>query len=185
MARDLLGKVLVRASGRTLLGGRIVEAEAYRGSDDPASHAYGGMTERNAVMFGEVGHAYVYFTYGMHYCLNVSAGEGGTPGAVLLRAVEPLMGISVMRRRRHVIGDLELTNGPAKLTLAFGIKRSLNGVDMTKPGRLCIADAEVKGNRPDIEATARIGITRGLDKQWRFFVKNSPYVSKMAKVRKS
>src|SRR5208337_5001468 len=117
VAPDLLGKYLVRLKDRERLIGRIVEVEAYRGSDDPASHAFRGLTPRNAAMFGDPGHAYVYFTYGHHYCLNVTTQKAGTPGAVLLRALQPVEGINAMRRFRTNVpdsekGDLEIWSSP-------------------------------------------------------------------------
>lgn len=119
VARELLGTRLVRVKGRSRMVGRIVEVEAYRGSDDPASHAFRGLTPRNEPMFGEPGHAYIYFTYGNHYCLNVTAKKSGTPGAVLIRALAPLRGLETMRQLRPAVSDIELTNGPGKLTKAL------------------------------------------------------------------
>jgi DNA-3-methyladenine glycosylase len=110
---------------------RIVEVEAYRGSDDPASHAFRGLTPRNAPMFGDPGHAYIYFTYGNHYCLNITTQKPGAPGAVLLRAVEPIDGIRLMRHFRPNVDDTELTSGPGKLTKALAIDKALNEQDMT------------------------------------------------------
>ena len=176
VAKDLLGEYLVRVKGRTLMVGRIVEVEAYRGSDDPASHAFRGITPRNAPMFGEPGHAYIYFTYGNHYCLNLTTRESGTPGAVLLRAIEPIVGISSMRRRRPNVPDIALTNGPGKLTKALGIDKSLNEVDLTEPGLLFIASA----SKEDFEIawSARVGISEGKDRMWRFFIVGNRFVSK-------
>lgn len=157
--------------------GKIVEVEAYRGSDDPASHAYRGLTKRNVPMFGEPGHAYVYFTYGNHYCLNVTTQEPGTPGAVLIRGIEPLKGLRAMRTRRQGVADGSLTNGPGKLTRALGIDKALNEVDMTEAGPLFIAyGSEERGLR--VGRSARIGIQRGTDRMWRFFLVGNPYVSK-------
>jgi DNA-3-methyladenine glycosylase len=127
VAKELLGTLLVRRVGRRMLSVRIVEAEAYRGEDDPASHAYKGLTKRTAVMFGEGGHAYVYLSYGANRCLNVTTERKGTPGAVLIRAVEPLDGIDLMKRRRGVTELTELTSGPGKLTRAMNIDLALNG----------------------------------------------------------
>jgi len=155
----------------------IVEAEAYRGQDDPASHAYVGRTERNQVMFGQPGHAYVYFTYGMHYCLNVTTEPIGQAGAVLIRAIQPVIGIEAMRKKRGTDRIRDLTNGPAKLTEAFAVTRTLNGHDLTAAGRLFIAE----NDKPEpfrIESTSRIGIRAGLDKPWRFFIKGNSFVSK-------
>jgi DNA-3-methyladenine glycosylase len=176
VARDLLGKILVRRIGEHKLSGIIVETEAYRSSDDPASHSYRGMTNRNRVMFGEVGYSYVYFTYGMYYCLNIVAKDTDTmAGAVLIRALEPLEGIDIMKKNR--MKELyNLTNGPGKLTQALMIDKSLNSIDVTKEGALYI----INGYKIDeIEATPRIGIKTALDKYWRFYVKDNRFVSKV------
>ena len=131
VAPDVLGKYLIRMWEGKRLVVRIVEVEAYRGSDDPASHAFHGRTPRNTPMFGEAGHAYVYFTYGNHFLLNITTQKSGTPGAVLIRGVEPVQGIDVMRSLRPHVPDSELTNGPGKLTKALGVDKALNGVNMT------------------------------------------------------
>ncbi len=175
VARDLLGKILVRRINNHRLSGMIVETEAYRSSDDPASHSYRGMTDRNRVMFGEVGYSYVYFTYGMYYCLNIVAKDADTrAGAVLIRALEPLEGIDIMKKNR--MKELyNLTNGPGKLTQALMIDKSLNGIDVTKEGALYI----INGYKIDeIEVTPRIGIKTALDKYWRFYIKGNRFVSK-------
>jgi DNA-3-methyladenine glycosylase len=175
VARGLLGKLLVRNAGGKRLSGTIVEVEAYRGLRDPASHAYRGMTSRNEVMFGEPGHAYVYFTYGNHYCLNVTCEPSGSPAAVLIRAIEPREGIEIMRANRGVMGLLDLVSGPGKLTKALGIGRDLNGEDLVSSERLFLEE----GERPRAVATsARVGITRGSGFQWRYFVEGSPFVSR-------
>ena len=176
VAGELLGEYLVIVKGRTQMVGRIVEVEAYRGSDDPASHAYRGITPRNAPMFGDPGHAYIYFTYGNHYCLNVTTQESGTPGAVLIRAIEPLEGLRAMRKWRPNVPDIALTNGPGKLTKALAIDKSLNQVDIAKPGPLYITDV----SREDFEIarSARVGIREGRDRLWRFYVLGNRYVSK-------
>jgi DNA-3-methyladenine glycosylase len=181
VAEEMLGSSLVRVRGRTVMVGRIVEVEAYRGSDDPASHAFRGMTARNEPMFGEPGHAYVYFTYGNHYCLNVTTQGSGTAGAVLIRALEPLEGLVSMRRLRPNVTDIELTNGPGKLTKAFGIDKALNKIDMTKIGPLFIA----RGSERDfsIAQSTRIGIREGTDRLWRFYIADCPYVSKRSAKR--
>lgn len=175
VAHDLLGKHLIRVKGKTVMSGRVVEAEAYRGGDDPASHAFRGMTPRNSPMFGEPGHAYVYFTYGNHYCLNVTTQASGTPGAVLIRAIEPTLGLLAMKRRRPKVAGFELTNGPGKLTKALAIDKSLNQVDMTREGPLYITDGE---EQFEITRSARIGIREGKDRLWRFYIARNPYVSK-------
>lgn len=177
VARDLLGKYLVRVRGNVRLVCRIVEVEAYRGGDDPASHAFRGKTPRNMPMFGEPGHAYVYFTYGNHYCLNVTTQPAGKAGAVLIRAVEPLLGVTVMRRLRAGVTDLELTNGPGKLTKALDIDKSLNEVDLTRAGPLFIAKA-AREEPVTVCRSPRIGISLGRDRLWRFHIKSNAYVSR-------
>ena len=163
--------------GDTRLEGIIVETEAYRGYDDAASHAYRGPTRRNQVMFGEPGHAYVYFTYGMHYCLNVTTEPAGQPGAVLIRAVQPIKGIVEMKKRRRKEHVKDLSNGPAKLTQAFAVTKALNGHDLTIGRELYIAEL----SHPEavrIVSTSRIGIKVSAEKLWRFAVKGNPFVSK-------
>jgi DNA-3-methyladenine glycosylase len=177
VARELLGKILVRRIGATTLEGAIVEVEAYRGYDDPASHAYGGQTRRNLVMFGEPGHAYVYFTYGMHYCLNVTTEPAGQPGAVLIRALEPVKGTKRMIKERGTKKILELTNGPARLAQAFVVTKALNGHDLTIGRKLFIRESNIP-EPVEIESSARIGIRAGLERPWRFFISGNPFVSK-------
>lgn len=176
VAKDLLGKRLVRIRNKNRMEGRIVEVEAYRGSDDPASHAFRGSTPRNAPMFGEPGHAYIYFTYGNHYCLNITTQEVGTPGAVLIRAIQPLEGMHEMRRLRPNVLDSNLTNGPGKLTKALGIDKSLNELDMTKRGELFVTEFDETIFK--VAKSARIGISQGADRLWRFYVAGNSYVSK-------
>jgi len=177
VARDLLGKLLVREVEGKRLVGRIVEVEAYRGRDDPASHAYRGRTKRNEVMFGKPGLAYIYLAYGVNWCLNITSEPEGEPAAVLIRAVEPLEGIEEMMANRQVSNLKNLTNGPGKLTKAFKIDRSLNGWDVTKGEILYIVYPDEE-EEFEIGVSARIGIKFGLDKPWRFFIKNNPFVSR-------
>jgi DNA-3-methyladenine glycosylase len=177
VAKELLGKVLVRKVGHTSLEGIIVETEAYRGYDDAASHAYRGPTRRNRVMFGDPGHAYVYFTYGMHYCLNVTTEPAGQPGAVLIRAVQPVKGTEEMKKRRKTEHVKDLSNGPAKLTQAFAVTKALNGQDLTHARELYIAEA-LRPGKVRITATTRIGIKAGSEKPWRFSIRGNPFVSK-------
>jgi len=177
VAKNLLGKILVRELPEGRLSGKIVEVEAYGGSDDPASHAYRGKTSRNEVMFGKPGLAYIYFTYGMHYCLNVKTEREGIPGAVLIRALEPLEGIEIMKRNRSIEKLSELTNGPAKLTKAMKITKELNGWDLTKGKKLFICKPKVK-EKFEIATTYRIGIKVGTEKPWRFYIKRNPFVSR-------
>jgi DNA-3-methyladenine glycosylase len=176
LARDLLGRVLFYRSPPGLIAGRIVEAEAYTGQSDPASHAYRGRTARNAVMFSKAGHAYVYFSYGMHYCLNVTAEKPGTAGAVLLRAMEPLAGIEVMRARGDHGPEARLLSGPGKIGRAFGLTLADNGRDFTR-GPLGIAEGTPVEDR-DVAISRRIGISRAVDFPYRFIVVGSPSVSK-------
>ncbi len=172
VARELLGKILVH--GR--VAGRIVETEAYLGGDDLASHSARGITKRTRVIFGPPGHAYVYFIYGMHECLNFVVGPEGTPGAVLIRAAEPLVGMGVMRRRRpKAHAAMKLASGPGNLTLAFGITRAQNGVDVTR-GRLVVREWKPEP-RFDIRVTPRIGIRQCADLPLRFVIEGNPAVS--------
>jgi len=152
-----------------------VETEAYTGAADPASHAYRGLTQRNAVMFGPAGHAYVYFTYGMYYCLNVVAERRGRAGAVLLRALEPLAGLEAMRAHRVAGPAARLCSGPGKLCKALGLTLAQNGLDLTRGPLGLAAGASV----PDSEVVAgpRIGITRAADLPYRFLVRGHPSVS--------
>jgi DNA-3-methyladenine glycosylase len=179
VARQLLGKVLVRRSGRELLSGVIVEVEAYGGSDDPASHAFRGRTPRNEVMFGEGGHLYVYFTYGMHFCANVVTGQEGTGCAVLLRALEPLEGIAFLaRRRKQPLSHVrELLSGPAKLCQAMDIARPQNGVDLCGD-EIWIEDRGIVLRPRDIASTPRIGITQGKEHLWRYVLRDSAFLSR-------
>jgi DNA-3-methyladenine glycosylase len=181
VARDLLGQRLVRVWEEGRLVGRIVEVEAYIGEEDQACHARCGRTERNRAMYGPAGHAYVYFIYGMHHCLNVVTGPEGFPAAVLIRALEPLDGIETMRAQRGGRPDLQLASGPARLCQALGIDRRFDGAD------LCAVDARLfvePGDRVsagDVAAGPRVGV-RGdevaLTAPWRLYVRDSEYVSR-------
>lgn len=175
VARDLLGCLIVRETRGSRLSGRIVEAEAYRGSDDPASHSYRGATKRSAMMFGEAGRAYVYFVYGNHWCLNFTTEEEGQPGAVLIRALEPVEGVARMARSRGVDDLRSLTSGPGRLTEALSIGGSFNGEDVVTSKRL-----RVEGRAEPVEAGAstRVGVSSGREMRWRFFVVGNPFVSK-------
>lgn len=168
VARDLLGKILVRKIDGQIVSGVIVETEAYRYKDDPASHTYGGMTERNKAMFGQVGRAYVYFTYGMHYCVNaVARSHDYEAGAVLIRSLVPRQGIDFMSRRRKTSDISNLTNGPAKLTQALKITKKEYGEDLTKRSNLFVLDGlEIK--KSEIFAGPRVGIKKANDKMWNF-----------------
>ncbi|MFA5843299.1 MAG: DNA-3-methyladenine glycosylase [Coriobacteriia bacterium] len=175
VARELLGKILVSADGETVTGGRIVETEAYLGSDDPGSHAATrGITRRNSVMYGPPGNAYVYFTYGNHHMLNLVTEVEGTAGAVLVRAIEPLIGLEEMRSRRAGVRDGSLADGPGKLAAALGITLADNGATLGA-GRLEVLD----GPAPErIRATGRVGLSAGHEKELRFYEEGCPFVSK-------
>ena len=183
LARDLLGRVLFYKTPEGLLAGRIVETEAYTGAADPASHAFRGRTARNAVMFGPAGHAYVYFTYGMHHCLNVTAGAQGTAGAVLLRALEPLAGVEIMRARGDHGPESRLLSGPGKVGRAFGLSLIDNGRDFTR-GPLGLATGAPIPDR-EVAISRRIGISRAVDLPYRFAVLSSPSVSKAPTLTRS
>jgi DNA-3-methyladenine glycosylase len=185
VARNLLGARLVRLLDGQRLSGVVVECEAYIGQDDSACHASRGRTRRNEVMFGPPGYAYVYFTYGMHWMLNVVTEAEGFPAAVLLRAIQPVEGIETMRALRKAQGnsraDRGLTGGPARLTQALAIDKSLNGADLVAGGHLWLEpDAEM----PDesVERGPRIGVQYAAEKDrlapWRFWVRDNPYVSR-------
>lgn len=171
----MLGRILFYRTPEGLLAGRIVETEAYTGAADPASHAFRGRTARNAVMFGPAGHAYVYFTYGMHYCLNVTADRRGTAGAVLLRALEPLAGVEVMRSRGDHGPQARLLSGPGKIGRAYSLTLRDNGRDFTR-GPLGIAAGTPVTDR-EVRVTPRIGISRAVELPYRFAVIGSPSVS--------
>jgi DNA-3-methyladenine glycosylase len=182
VARELLGTVLVRRSGRKLLTGRIVEVEAYLGEADPAAHSAAGRTARNSVLFGPPGHAYVYFIYGNHYCLNVSCEPEGIAGGVLFRALEPIAGIAEMARARDIaVGGrrdlINLTSGPGRLAEAFGVTRERdNGCDLTSRRSSLWIGAD--GFQPGkILTTIRIGITKAADQPLRYVLAGNPFVS--------
>jgi len=173
VARGLLGKVIVHGPA----AGIIVETEAYPGGDDLASHSARGVTNRTRVIFGPPGHAYVYFIYGMYECLNLVAEPAGTPGCVLIRALEPIAGIPLMRRRRPAAKGIEdLANGPGKLTLAMSINRSHYGADVTR-GTLVVREPAVP-QAIEILATPRIGITHCADRPLRFLIAGNRFVSR-------
>ena len=172
VAMELLGNKLVRLMSHgqekpKRVSGIIVETEAYGSNEDAASHAFRGLTLRNAVMFGEVGRAYIYFIYGNHFCLNVSAKPLEIEaGAVLIRALQPVEGLKIMKIFRKNCQELSLTSGPGKLSQALNIQKSLNGEDMTDEKSDIHIEFGVKP--PGMIATKRIGTSRALDKKWRF-----------------
>ena len=176
VAPDLLGRVLVRVlPGGERLAARIVEAEAYM-DRDPASHSYRGRTPRNEVMFGPPGRLYVYFTYGMHFCMNVVTGHEGEGSAVLLRAGEPLRGLATMRARRGTSDVRRLCAGPARWTQAFSIGRAENGADLVRGRAVYLLDG-VPAPRSTIVRTTRVGVGVAVDRRWRFVIERDPFVS--------
>jgi len=182
VSRDLLGKVLVRRDGKKLRAARIVEIEAYLGEGDPAAHAACGRTPRNAVLFGPPGHAYVSFIYGNHYCLNISCLPDGMPGCVLVRALEPLIGIDEMALGRGLSlngrGDLRrLTSGPGRLAEAFSITRERdNGKDLTSTSSdLFVVDDAYTPSR--VLTTVRIGIVKAASRPLRYVIAGNEFVS--------
>jgi DNA-3-methyladenine glycosylase len=177
VARQLLGKYLVRIDAAGVRAGMILETEAYVGPDDKASHASRGRTPRTALMFGPAGFAYVYLIYGMHHCLNIVTERENYPAAVLIRAVEPSEGLELMQKRRLTLDVRRLTNGPGKLCQAFGIDRRLNGLDIC--GEALFIEARGT-NLVDIVVTARVGVDYAgpwKDKPWRFYIAGHPGVS--------
>jgi DNA-3-methyladenine glycosylase len=175
LARFLLGTVLVHDLPEGRVAGRIVETEAYLPGTDVASHAYRGRTRRNRSMFLARGYAYVFFIYGSQYCLNVTSEGEGVGAAVLIRAVEPLEGISIMRARRHVEEERDLARGPGRLAQAFGIGPAEDGVDLCATGPLRLArSARLKVG---IAESVRIGLTKAADLPLRFYVPGNPFVS--------
>ncbi len=176
-APKLLGCQLVRYTPQGILRLKIVETEAYN-QDDPASHSFRGLTKRTAPMFAAGGHLYVYFTYGMHYCLNIVVGKAGRGEVVLIRAAEPLEGIDLMFKNRGVDRIQLLTNGPAKVTQALGIKdTNLSGKKLGKGALELLPPTEII-DQTNIGVSGRVGITRATDQLWRFYLKTSPFVSK-------
>ncbi len=169
-----MGQVLVHETSAGITSGRIVEVEAYLPKNDPGCHAARGMTPRNEVMFGPGGYAYVYFCYGNHFMFNVVSEKIGVPGAVLIRALEPVKGEVLMaRRRKGEVGDRKLTNGPGKLAQALGIDRHQNRLPVWKKPLTILAAQRTE----PIGVTTRIGLTEGSELPLRFFLKDNPYVS--------
>jgi DNA-3-methyladenine glycosylase len=182
VAKDLLGKVIIKKDGNRVLAGRIIEVEAYDGKVDKASHSYNGKTKRNEVMFNEGGYFYVYFTYGAHFCCNVVTGKQNHGAAVLIRAVEPLLGINKMitnRFGRELKSEKEiynLTSGPGKVCQAFGFSKEYSGIDLTNNAVFIINQPKLKNNM--IGISKRIGITKSISLHWRFFEIGNPYLSR-------
>ena len=182
VAKELLGKVLVKKDGKQLLSGLIVETEAYDGLVDEAAHTFIGRTKRNEIMFNEGGYFYVYFTYGNHFCCNVVTGKKNHGAAVLIRAVEPLTGIKKMAKNRFdkiEINEKEkinLTSGPGKICKAFNINKDHYGLDLTGNRVFILNNPRIKNK--NIVITKRIGIRKSADLPWRFYIKDNLYVSK-------
>jgi len=182
VARDLVGKIIVKKVENKLYSAKIVEVEAYRGIDDMSAHSYIGITERNKVMFEPGGLLYVYFTYGMYYCCNVVTGLEGEGDAVLIRAAEPLKGLQYFSSNRFGKTDysekdkINMLNGPGKFCMAFGINKNDNGTNLTG-NQIYILDSE-KIEDEFITVNTRIGIKKSKELKWRFYLKNNQYVSK-------
>ena len=180
VAAELVGKLLVSTVGGELTVGSIVETEAYLGYDDPASHGYlHRRNTRNAALFGPPGMWYVYLSYGMHWCANLVCQRSGLASAVLLRALEPVDGLDVMRRRRGPVPDRQLCSGPGKLCQALGISRALDGVSMAAGPAVVLGAAPLTSAA--IAATPRIGITKAADWPLRFHLAGSPWTSRKEK----
>jgi DNA-3-methyladenine glycosylase len=182
VAQELLGKILVRELQGNILAARIVETEAYLAANDPASHAFSGRTTRNAAMFGPPGRAYVYLIYGRHYCVNAVTEGEGVPSAVLIRALEPLLGMAHMAARRGTGRLTALANGPGKLCQAFGIDRRLDHWDLTQGTRLWCA-MPASPLQLAVTVTPRIGITVASDLLLRFCIAASPYAGRSPRCR--
>ena len=187
VARDVIGKILVHQTPQGVLAGRIVEAEAYRGPEDRAAHSWAGRrTPRTEVMFGPPGFAYVFFVYGMHWHVNLVTTKVGAPHAVLLRAVEPLLGVRVMSKRRGLAEtDVNLTNGPGKLCQAFGIDKRHYNVDLTS-GRLFLSEGATRPSK--LLRSPRIGVDYAgswAEKPWRFSEQGNRWVSRARPSRRA
>ncbi|HVF20200.1 MAG TPA: DNA-3-methyladenine glycosylase [Mycobacteriales bacterium] len=177
VARDLLGCSLVSDVGGSRVVVRITEVEAYAGADDPASHAHRRRTDRNAVMFGPPGHAYVYFTYGMHWCLNLVASRDGDPAAVLVRAGEVVLGIDTARTRRAGSRDRDLARGPARLASALGVDGGCNGLDVTRRGPVLHVLTAEPVDDALVATGPRVGIRAAAEVPWRLWLAGDPTVS--------
>jgi len=181
VAKDLLGKIIVHAHNDKVLSAKIVEVEAYQGENDKASHSYGGISERNKVMFDAGGKLYVYLIYGIYYCANVVTGKAGRGDAVLIRAVEPIDGIDLMfnnrkkKVRKSSLSKQQLTNGPAKLCEAFNISKEHNGLSLNGNKVFLLNNKTIEDKK--IKTTTRIGISKSKELKWRFYLKDNIFVS--------
>jgi DNA-3-methyladenine glycosylase len=182
LARFLIGAAIVSDGPGGRVAARVVETEAYL-PGDPACHAFRGETARNATLFRRRGLAYVYFIYGNHFCLNVSSGPEGVGAGVLLRAAEPLCGIAAMQARRNGAPVRDLCRGPGRLAAAFGITREQDGIDLCAPGPLWLAAPPRPAEPPG--TSVRIGLTKAVDRELRFYERGSPYVSGPAALRQA
>jgi DNA-3-methyladenine glycosylase len=177
VSRDLLGTILECRTSEGVASGIIVETEAYIGEHDLACHAAAGRTRRTEPLYGPPGNAYVYFIYGMHWCINAVTRAEGLPSAVLIRALEPLEGLDLMRRRRpKARTDRDLTNGPGKVCAALGIDRRMNGLPLQHYPLVVRAGRKVKDS--DVDITPRIGITQAADWPLRYLIRGNPFVSR-------
>ncbi|MFA5403474.1 MAG: DNA-3-methyladenine glycosylase [Ignavibacteria bacterium] len=178
VAKDLLGKIIIRKTDKSrFLTGKIVEVEAYMGDHDPACHACQKVTGRSSTLYEEGGIIYVYFIYGNYYCFNIVTERKGTGCAVLIRAVEPLEGIEIMKELRPKVKNIyDLTNGPSKFCLAFDIDKRFNGKKLSKEG--IFISNPLNNDKFEIKTSKRIGIEKGADFPYRFFIKNNPFVTK-------
>ena len=183
VAKNLLGKILVKNDKKYPLAGKIIETEAYHGDFDKAAHSFKGRTKRTEVMFKEGGYLYVYFTYGKHFCCNVVTGKEGKGTAVLIRAVEPLANVDKMiknrygRKLKNEKEILNLTSGPGKVCKSFKIDKSYSGTDLLGEKIFILDSKRVK--EQDIGMSKRIGISRSVDLPWRFFIKDNPFLSRI------
>jgi DNA-3-methyladenine glycosylase len=174
----LLGCYLLRQTPAGLIKLKIVETEAYH-QEDPASHSYRGITQRTWPMFETGGRLYVYFTYGMHYCVNIVVGKKGVGEAVLIRAAEPILGLEIIRQNRKITDDRQLTNGPGKLTQAMGIKDTKLSGEILNKSSIWLEPWEQQLIPKDIVIARRVGIRQAAELPWRFYIRDNPYVSKI------
>jgi DNA-3-methyladenine glycosylase len=177
ITRDLIGSLIVRKLDGATLAGFIVEAEAYK-ECEPACHAHRGRTKRTEVMFGPGGYAYIYFVYGMYWCLNVTSEPDGKAAASLIRAVEPITGMETMKRLRNRENPAEFCSGPGKLTMAFGLDGKLNGHDISKPPLRILALPDDLKPRVKLRRSERIGLTVAKNLKYRFYADSNPHVSR-------